>query len=113
MPSTLITIETAQYLGLFDEVKYKYVKDFFDNNDDDDDLIEIEVEAVDDDDDLPTFCKTIFKFEIPFDFGMCDKGTLKVKTTKRYNGSSPFAMKMCEVWDSIEEEEESDEEEEE
>ena len=108
MSSTLISIETAKYLGLFDEVKYKYVKDFFDNNDDDD-FIEVEVEAVDDDND--TWCKTIFKFEIPFDFGMCDKGILKVKTTKRYSGSSPIAMKMCEVWDSIEEEEEEEEEE--
>jgi len=84
-----ISISTMKELDLFDNISYKYIKDIINNDDDD---IEVEIEDVDCD--RVAWCKTRFKFEIDLGRG---NGVLKVNLIKEYNGSSPYAIMLCQL----------------
>ena len=91
-----LLVSTMKKLDLFDNISYKYIKDII--NDDDDD---IEVEIKDLDCDRFGYCKTRFTFSIPqlIDerFGEKYYKDAKFVVEKEYNGSSAFALMMCEL----------------
>ena len=100
-----LLVSTMKKLDLFDNISYKYIKDII--NDDDDD---IDVEIKDLDCDRFGYCKTQFTFSIPqliderFGEKYYEDATFVVK--KEYNGSSPFALMMINLYEDEEEEEE-------
>ena len=110
---TTLLIKTMKDLNLFDEIPYKYIKDTIE--DDDDYIEEVEIERMGSDRGV-AWCKTKFTFQINQGkvYVWDDKDTYKTFVVeKEYNGSSPFALTMCGVWDHEEDEEEESEDEEE
>jgi hypothetical protein len=98
-----LMVSQMKELDLFDNISYKYIKDIINNDYDD-----IEVEIEDLECDRVAWCKTRFKFEIDLGSG---NGILKVVVEKEYNGSSAYALMMCQI--DTDDERLTDEEEEE
>ena len=102
-----LMVSIMKQLNLFDNISYKYIKDIIN---DDDDLIEVEIKDLDCD--RIAYCKTRFKFSIPqlIDerFGEKYYKDAKFVVEKEYNGSSPFALMMIELYEEDEEEEEEE-----
>ena len=104
-----LMVSQMKELDLFDNISYKYIKDIINNDDDD-----IEVEIEDLDCDRVAWCKTRFTFELNIDVSggsmpiMVDK---KFVVEKEYNGSSAYALMMCQI--DTDDERLTDEEEEE
>jgi len=103
-----------EYLGLFDDLPYKYVKSIINCCKTDEDKMEydFEVDIEDLDCDRDTWCKTKFTFTLKINVSrgslplMVDKKFVVIKV---YNSSSPMAMYICEnLYEEEEEEEEED-----
>ena len=103
-----------EYLGLFDDLPYKYVKSIINCCKTDEDKMEYDFEV--DIEDLDAVndwtCSTSFTFTLKIDVSrgslplMVDK---KFVVIKEYNSSSPMAMYICEnLYEEEEEEEEED-----
>ena len=91
-------------LDLFDNISYKYIKDIINNDEDD-----IEVEIEDLDCDRVAWCKTRFTFELNIDVSGGSMPIMVYKkfvVEKEYNGSSPYALMLCELDKTDDEEEE-------
>ena len=95
-----LMISQMKELDLFDDIKYKYIKNFIKHDDDD-----IKVEIEDLECDRVAWCKTRFKFEIDLGSG---NGILKIDLEKEYNSSSPYALMMMDLYEEEEEEEEEE-----
>jgi len=102
-----LNMEQIDYLDLFDDIPYKYIKNIIKDKD-----YDLEVEITDVDCDRVAWCKTKFEFELQINVS---QGSLplyvnkKFEVIKEYNNSSPMALFMLDL--QIEDEEESDEEE--
>jgi len=108
-----ISIETALYFDLFDDISYKWLKLILDPSvDREENDFEVEIE------DLPCtrecYCITKFTFELKMvDYirmGSTYYKTKKFSKTIEYNGSSGLAMTICELKEDEEHEEEDEEE---
>ena len=110
-----INYHTIDYLDLFDEIPFKYVKSIVKQNTNEDDWFDFdfEVEIEDVECDRVAWCATKFTFELEVEttYGSIHNKTFVV--IKEYNGSSAMAMYIGENLYYEEEEEEDDEEEDE
>ena len=113
-----INMHHIEYLDLFDDLPYKYVKSIINccKTDEDKWEYDFEVDIKDLDCDRVAWCKTKFTFTLEIDVSggslplMVDK---KFVVIKEYNSSSPMALYICENLDEEEEEEEEEEDDEE
>ena len=100
--SPLVPIAIAKDLDLFDDIPYKYIKDFINDNDD----IEAEIEDIADDEWKWGMAKTRFTFELKVD------GKFKEFVVDlRYHCNSPMGICIGDQlwdWDAPEEEEEEE-----
>jgi hypothetical protein len=108
-----LTISQMKKLGLFDNIEYKYIKNIIEN---DEDEIDIEIEDIKSNNEWT--CKTRFTFKISQGkvYVWDTEDTYKTFVVEQvYNGSSPYAYMMMDLygWDENEEDEEEEEEEEE
>ena len=101
-----INYYTIDYLDLFDEIPFKYVKSIVNQNKNEDDWIDFdfEVEIEDVDCDRVAWCATKFTFELEIKttYGSIHNKTFVV--VKEYNGSSAMAMYIVENQDEDEDE---------
>jgi|TARA_E500000318_G_scaffold19533_1_gene20302 hypothetical protein len=103
-----LMVSQMKEFDLFDDIKYKYIKDIIE---DDDDEFVVEIEDLDCDRD--GWCKTQFTFELTIDVsgGCCplivDK---KFVVEKEYDNSSAYALMMLKLIDEDEDEDESENE---
>ncbi len=101
-----LMISQMKELDLFDNISYKYIKDII-NRDYDDIEVEIEDLACD----RECYCKTRFTFELNINVSggcmpiMVDK---EFVVEQEYNGSSAYALMMCQLQDVDESECEED-----
>jgi len=101
-----LMVSQMKELNLFDNISYKYIKNIINHDDDD-----IEVEIEDLDCDRIAWCRTRFTFEISQGkmYSWDTEDTYKkFVVEKEYNGSSPYALMMCQL-DTDDEEEEEEE----
>jgi energy-coupling factor transporter ATP-binding protein EcfA2 len=99
----MIYVEQALFLGLFEDIKFKYIKDLIK---DESEMFEVNIKY------LPCdmICHNTIEFELNFE---TETHTCKKKVEITYNTSSPVALKMCEIEEQnglYEEEEEEEEE---
>tara|TARA_R110000751_G_scaffold229488_2_gene330992 strand:- start:271 stop:618 length:348 start_codon:yes stop_codon:yes gene_type:complete len=103
-----------EYLNLFDNIPYRYVKNIIKNNKDDDDKYERILDCEIEDMEAPNgwTCKKKITFEIECDVS---GGSLTIMRMKKfiveleYNGSSPTAMYIGEnMWEDEDEDEEEE-----
>jgi len=105
-------VSRMKELNLFDDIKYKYVKNLIEDGDD----YDVDVEIEDLDCDREAWCKTRFTFNLNIDVSGGSSPIIvdrKFVVEKEYNGSSPYALMMCQLHEDEDEEEEEDEEEDE
>ena len=103
---TCLLVSQMKDLDLFDNIPYKYIKNIINE---DDEAIDIEIRALQSDfrDD---WCKTRFTFELTLgklNWFDADDTYKKFVVVKEYNGSSPYALTMCQL-DEDEDEDEED-----
>ena len=113
-----INYHTIDYLDLFDDIPFKYVKSIVNQNKNKEDWIEFDfqVEIEDVEGDRVAWCATKFTFDLEINVS---NGSLPLWVTKtfvvikEYNGSSPMAMyigeNLYEEYDDDDEEDEEDE----
>ena len=97
-----------EYLGLFDDLPYKYVKSIINCCKTDEQKMEYDFEVDIEDLALGTWCKTAFRFSLEI-----DRVIKHFVVIKEYDLSSPMAIYISENLYEEEEEEEEDEEDEE
>ena len=101
-----ISIETALYFDLFDDIPYKWLKLILDPSVDREDYdFEVEIEDIPVEEVIEGFfrtspdCRTTFTFELRMvDYVRLGETHYKTKTftkTIEYGGSSAFAMTLC------------------
>jgi hypothetical protein len=104
MPNYAMTIADMKWFNLFDKVPYKYVK-LFDDED------EMDVEITDLPYDRIAWCKTNFKFNISYDVAYRLQPCIKTYNVERkYNTSSPMALRLSHIIEGSESESEDESE---
>ena len=102
-----LEVGTMKDLELFDDIPYKYIKKIIDCNDE---VIDVEIEDLDCD--ILGYCKKRFTIELSVDVSrgrmpiMVDK---KFVVEKEYNGSSCFALIMCNLYQESDDDDDDDE----
>jgi hypothetical protein len=92
---TCLDMEKIDYLGLFDDITYKYIKHLFKEE-----YYELEVEITDLESDQVDWCKTKFEFELQINVS---QGLLSLYVDKKfskvleYKNSSPMALFMVDL----------------
>jgi len=104
-----LEVRTMKELNLFDNIPYKYIKNIIERNDDD---IEVEIEDLPCDRDWD--CRTKFTFLISqgkdYSWDSQDRYK-KFVVEKDYNGSSPFALIMCNLYEESDDEDDDEDDE--
>ena len=102
--TNILLVSQILELKLFDDIPFKYIKNIIKN---DDDEIDVEIKHLNCHRGV-TWCKARFIFKLRYE--LCghvmtyeDK---KFVVDKEYNGSSAFALMMCNLYNDEEEEEE-------
>jgi hypothetical protein len=94
----IIKLETAKFLDLFDDIPYKYLKDFYLNDDTDKNDETLDIDMIDLPCDRIAYSNTKISFEIRFIYDICFNGaqykTLKCEKVIHYNNSSGIALKV-------------------
>ena len=88
-----LMISQMKWLNLFDDIPYKYIKGYHDDDD-------MEVYIKDIGGHNYNKCKTKFTFDLA-----ADTGSLRYKVVKEYDSSSNYAMYMLDLWTEEDEDE--------
>ena len=102
-----ISLPDINYLGLFDDISYKYVKDTLIRCSPDDEYVDVEIEDLECDSGVRTkFTFTLVWRNDEYSAPKFEEKTFEV--IKEYNGSSPYALYIV---GNLQRDDESDEDE--